>query len=325
MNKFIVTTTIHAPTEAILKFNKISKIYDWQLIIVADKKTPYHLYEDLRLEDHIIYLDCDYQQENYKDLSDLIGWNCIQRRNIGFIEAYKRNADILASVDDDNIPKDNWGKNLLLECYVPVNLMTTNTGNCDDPIFIVSKQEREYDKNCLWHRGFPIQRIKGRNKTFINQIEVKADIQADFWNGDPDIDAIGRLIDGNHKYYSNFPEISNFPFTCKHFSPFNSQNTFIARRAIKEYFMFPSIGRMDDIWASYYIQSKGYKVIYNKPTVYQERNNHNIIEDMENEIIGYKNTEKLLDSLIIHGPDSIKNFIPERSWEAFQCYQNYFK
>ena len=42
---------------------------------------------------------------------DLIGWNCIQRRNFGILYAWKNNADVVAVVDDDNIPYNNWGKN----------------------------------------------------------------------------------------------------------------------------------------------------------------------------------------------------------------------
>ena len=32
-------------------------------------------------------LDPQYQEKHYKELSDIIGWNSIQRRNIGFLEA----------------------------------------------------------------------------------------------------------------------------------------------------------------------------------------------------------------------------------------------
>ena len=41
------------------------------------------------------------------------------------------------------------------------------------------------------------------------------------------------------------------------------------------------MGRMDDIWASYYVQAKGFKVLYNKPSVYQDRNVHGLTKDMK--------------------------------------------
>jgi len=93
MNKYIVTTTIYEPSIAIKKFSELN---DWKLIVVGDKKTPHDKYYDLQnCNKNVIYLDTEYQNENYNTLSNLIGWNCIQRRNIGYIEAYKRGADIM--------------------------------------------------------------------------------------------------------------------------------------------------------------------------------------------------------------------------------------
>ena len=40
---------------------------------------------------------------------------------------------------------------------------------------------------------------------------------------------------------------------------------------------------MDDIWASYYVTSKKYKVVYANPTVYQKRNYHNLMNDFKME------------------------------------------
>ena len=97
--------------------------------------------------------------------------------------------------------------------------------------------------------------------------------------------------------YQNVILKNIFPFSSNKFSPFNSQNTFITRNVIKHYFLFPHIGRMDDIWASYYVESKGFKVLYNKPSVYQKRNVHDLTKDMELEYIGYKNNQLLLEEL----------------------------
>ena len=48
----IVTTTIHAPSDAIQKY---ASMKNWQLYVVGDIKTPHHLYNDYR------YLSPDYQ------------------------------------------------------------------------------------------------------------------------------------------------------------------------------------------------------------------------------------------------------------------------
>ena len=59
---------------------------DWNLIVIGDKKTPtnYTLKKG-------IYLSPEDQEAFYKDLSDVIGWNCIQRRNFGLLKAYELN------------------------------------------------------------------------------------------------------------------------------------------------------------------------------------------------------------------------------------------
>ena len=51
-----------------------------------------------------------------------------------------------------------------------------------------------------------------------------------------------------------------FPFTTPNFSPFN-QNTFLSRNVIPDYFLFPHIGRMDDIWASYYLELRDFLLL----------------------------------------------------------------
>ena len=82
---------------------------------------------------------------------------------------------------------------------------------------------------------------------------------------------------------------------------------------------------MDDIWASYYVQSKGHKVVFSKPEVISDRNmgttgRYSNIEDMKREYLGMENNLNLLNSLS-KNPDNIKDFLSERSWLAFNEWQ----
>ena len=113
LKKLIVCTSINKPTLAIKKFDSMK---DWKLIVVGDKKTP----RNYKLKNGI-YLSPIKQEKIDKKLSKLIGWNCIQRRNFGILCAYKKGADIIALVDDDNIPYKHWGKNLLLDKKIKTN------------------------------------------------------------------------------------------------------------------------------------------------------------------------------------------------------------
>ena len=301
MKKYIVTTTINEPTEAIKKFDNLK---DWNLIVAGDLKTP----KNYKLKNGT-YLSPKDQEKINKKLSKLIGWNCIQRRNFAIIAAYKKGADLIATIDDDNIPLPNWGKNLLVNKKLEIKKFITNE-HAFDPLSVTNH-------NHLWHRGFPLQILKNKNKfNKIKKVNENFDVQADFWNGDPDIDAICRM---EHSPECRFKD-SLFPFTSNKFSPFNSQNTYLKRKVIKHYFLFPHIGRMDDIWASYYVEAKGFKVVYNKPSVYQLRNIHDLTKDMIKEYIGYEQNLKLIKE-IKKKPNNIKKFLPKKSWEAFKLYQ----
>ena len=305
MKKFIISTTINPPTEAIEKFDNLK---DWNLIVSGDLKTP----KNYKLKNGV-HIGPKDQEKISKKLSNLIGWNCIQRRNFAMIMAYKQGADIIATIDDDNIPFANWGKNLLIEKKVKAKKYITKE-EAFDPISVTNYKH-------LWHRGFPLQILKTKNKTKdIKKINSYFDVQADFWNGDQDIDAVCRM---EHAPECKF-QTSVFPFTSNKMSPFNSQNTYLKRKVMEHYFLFPHIGRMDDIWASHYVEAKGFKVLYNKPSVYQQRNVHDLTKDMKKEYIGYENNLNLINELK-KNPNNIKKFLPKKSWEAFKLYQQILK
>lgn len=312
MKKIIATTTINPPTEALLKY---ASMKDWHVIVAGDLKTPHDLFENL---DNVTYLSPEKQNQDYPKLSELIGWKCIQRRNFAILEAFKQGADVIAIIDDDNIPYDTWGEDLLVDKLVEVNMYFT-----DDIVFDSIGALNEHKE--LWHRGFPLERVSFRDYSKKETKSIIPKIQAIFWNGEPDVDAVCRMI---HNPYCKFaPE--QFPIASNKYSPFNSQNTIISRSIVKDYFLFPHIGRMDDIWAAYYVQSKSNQVVFSKPGVLSDRTlgtagRYSLVEDMKKEYIGMENNLKLLNDLIIN-PENIKNYLPEKSWEAFQEWKKIIK
>jgi hypothetical protein len=303
MRKVIVTTTINPPTKAIRAFQAMT---DWDLVVAGDKKTPrdYHL-------ERGVYITPDEQEKYDPALSEAIGWNSIQRRNFGFLWAKDMKADIVALVDDDNIPYEGWGDNLLLGREVEVNYYETDLP-AFDPIGATNYPH-------LWHRGFPLQLLPKRDYSRKTRKTVRVDVQADFWDGDPDIDAICRIEHAPECKFDPAP----FPLAANKPGPFDSQNTFIKGGMLKDYFVFPDVGRMDDIWPSYYVQAKGYRVVYNRPSVYQARNVHDLTVDLRKEYIGYENNLKLLEDLG-RDPESILAHVPGRTAWAFQLYRKHF-
>jgi len=298
LKKFIVTTTINSPTVATRKF---SEFKDWTLIVVGDTKTPHKDYSKL----NCIYLSPSDQESINKKLSDSIGWQCIQRRNLGFLYAYQHGADIIATVDDDNIPYDDWGTDLYVGQEIECDYFTT-ANEVFDPLSITSR-------NDVWHRGYPIELVPNRHSfEYSGKIRRKVFVQADLWDGDPDIDAMARLSIKPNVRYSEVTK----PYCSNRISPFNSQNTFLAREVIPFYSVLPHIGRMDDIWGSYILQHffPG-SVIYNRASVFQDRNIQDLVTNLENEILGYRNTLSLIRNL----PDYM-SFLPENTKEYFQIY-----
>ena len=299
MKNAIVITTINEPTEAIFKFSNLS---DWHLFIVGDLKTPENLYSNI----NCTYLTPDYQTKKYPNISDEIGWNTSIRRNIGFIEAYRSGVEIIALSDDDNIPLDNWGKDLTLGKEIEVDYYKTSN-RIFDPM-----QATNYPY--LWHRGYPIHEVALRRIDKIERIKIKPLIQVDLWNGDPDIDALERLIFK--------PEVElkiKDRFCSNTISPFDSQNTFIHRNMMKYFMLVSEIGRVDDIWGSYMLQQKYRQdlpyIVYSYPSVYQKRNIHDLLQDFKSESYSYLNFDKFFNGTLDIYP---------RIQKLYNLYQSYF-
>ncbi|HPM21244.1 MAG TPA: hypothetical protein PLY35_08340 [Thermotogota bacterium] len=307
-NVFIVTTTINSPTTALLKYYNLIKKYNkqdellsyddnnnmillkrnWKLIVVGDTSTPHDEYIKLENENEgLIYLSPDLQLKLYPELCEVIPWKCIQRRSIGFLHAYKCSADIVATVDDDNIPYDNWGKDIKVNRKVSIDNYTCMTSKYFDPLSVTNNSG-------LWHRGYPHELIHKRNNVmYEGKREVDCLIQANLWDGDPDVDSIARMI---YKPIVKF-DMYNY-YGSKQMSPFNSQNTFVSKKVLPFYGMIPMVGRMDDIWASYIVQKVfPNSVIYGPATVYQERNQQSVTKNLKDELLGYDTTLAFLTEL----------------------------
>lgn len=302
--KTIVTTTISKPTAATLLFLEKK---EWDMVIVGDLKTPHEDYFNLMKKyPQLYYIHPDEQEKSYKDLSDAIGWNKIMRRNIGFCFAYKNGAEIIASIDDDNIPYDEWGEDLYINKEITADCWTSENG-VFDPLSVTNA-------SYMWHRGYPSELIPTRhNIKYLGRKKLKVLIQADLWDGVPDVDAMNRII-----YNPRIKITPIKPYCSTEIAPFNSQNTFLDRSVIPYYMVLPYAGRMDDIWGAYILQKKfPNSLIFNKPTVYQERHepHYRNMKDLKDETLGYENSLKFIKG---------EFNLPEDAQKAYDIYQKYF-
>lgn len=305
MKKYIVCTTINEPTEALKKF---ADLPDWELIVVADKSTPMD-YTTLNCE----FMTCEFQDYEYPELSQMLGWRTVDRRNLGFLHAYNLGADVVAMVDDDNIPMANWGE-------VRIGVPTAGKVYTTEHLAFDPLAPSGY---AHWHRGYPISQVPVRFDFEVEKATFTCDVQANLWYVDPDVDAICRMQISQ----SYNPKLLGY-FTSDSISPFNMQNTMISRQALKFCPSIPETGRMCDIWGSYYCQLKGcFNVMYGPPTVQhkQHRSWQSICDDLREEIIGYEHDTLLADMFMTDADEALSKVISHRAFDFVQAYQESFK
>jgi|GEM_PF-258804 len=306
LKKVIISTTINTPTEAIRKYDAMK---DWTLVVAGDLKTP----KDYRLE-RGIYISPEEQEKYHPELSEAIGWNDHGRRNFACLWAKDLEADIIAVIDDDNIPLEGWGEDLLAGRQVEVDFYETGL-EAFDPLGATNYPH-------LWHRGFPVQLVSKRSYLNKTRKVIRADIQADLWNGDPDVDAICRMAHSPDCLF----EPSVFPLASSKPAPFNTQNIFITRDVLPYFFILPGLtphGRVGDIWTAYHVQALGFQVLFNRPSVYHARHVHNLTTDMIDEYLSYEKSIEVVRSIQDKSYDPVR-FWPARTLQGYKLYQQCF-
>lgn len=288
----LVTTTINVPNEL--------RVYrefgaDVTFFVAGDEKTP-HAKCDALLDDlgnHGNYYSPQDQRKLGYKCSDLIGFGTIGRRNIALLEALKWGADIIVFWDDDNLAYDSS----YFDHFVSV-LHHSFTGICAQSFadwFDVGQLLQPISP----HRGFPIETSTlWQAKGVVN---AKVGVAAGICLGDPDISAITRIA--NHPDVHGVSELlrSGIVVHPRTKTVFNSQNTAFIRELAPAMLMVPQFKRYDDIFASLICQrvmrARGMHVHFGHPFVYQQRNQHNLAADLQNEMLGVEHVTEFADWL----------------------------
>ena len=299
----VATTTIHTP--------KVLSLYrahdaDVMFFIMGDRKT-----DDIAVTNFLLdvpnhaYYGIDAQHKLGYKCSRLIPENCIQRRNIAYLEALKWGADIIVSLDDDNIPID-------ASYFATFDDLFTRPFNGLEVSGI-----QEHSQQVWWdpghllvpktkHRGIPYaHRADQLHVSFACDRHVG--VAAGLCLGDPDIDAVTRLERGPCIETVSELGRAGVVLAADTWSVFNSQNTAFIRALAPAMFLMPYVGRYDDLFASVITQrvmrEQGLRVHYGQPFVWQTRNEHNLLTDLKNEMLGMEHMQHLTGIL-----DSIQTF-----------------
>jgi glycosyltransferase involved in cell wall biosynthesis len=283
LKKFIVITSIFKPTKAVEAF---SKLEDYHLVVVGDKKTP----ADWHYE-NVTFLNVAAQVDLASSLATVIPFNHYGRKMIGYVYAMKQGADIIIDTDDDNIPYENW-----------------NFPSFDGE-FLTSHDNlgwvniyHHFSDQRIWPRGLPLRNINDKRDK-LQWRSAKINHRVGIWQGladdDPDVDAIYRLTSNKPcTFQKKEPVVLAKGTAC----PFNSQNTAIQKELFPLLFL-PSFVtfRFTDILRGIIAQpilwQHGYRLGFTSATVIQKRNEHDYFKDFESEVPMYLHTEKSLEAV----------------------------
>ncbi|UZE93495.1 MAG: DUF288 domain-containing protein [Candidatus Nealsonbacteria bacterium] len=280
INKFIVITTINPATKAIKKF---ASFKDWKLVLVGDKKS-----KAIKSEDNTYFLSIEDQKNFDFNIVNFSPYNHYSRKNIGYLYAMKNGADIIYETDDDNFPTSSWS----FPDFHSSNILMT-----DGKYFNIY---RYFTSKFVWPRGFPLDEIrKSSNFLIDNTRSCDVGVWSGMANNDPDVDAIFRLLFNKEIKFRKKDSVA----LDKHiYSPFNSQNTLWNKNSFAWMYLPVTVNpRFTDILRGYIAQRlfwhHNLRLGFIGPTVYQERNSHNLMKDFSDELECYSNIKEIVSIL----------------------------
>ncbi len=281
----LVITSISAPNQALEKFAAGCMEKNIHFIVIGDSKSP----ADFRLD------GCDFyslqrQRSLPFKLAALLPEKKYSRKNIGYLIAASLQNNVILESDDDNYPLTSFWKKSEINCSA---YHIENSGWLNVYAYFIQEK--------VWPRAFPLEHVNDEvpPMSAFSYKEIVCPVQQGLADENPDVDAVFRLVKMLPVHFKRAPAIALGRKTC---CPFNSQNTRWFMPAFPLMYLPTHCSfRMTDIWRSFVAQrifwENNWSVLFHKPTVYQKRNEHNILNDFLEEIPGYLNNNAILSTL----------------------------
>jgi hypothetical protein len=324
-NMAVVVTSISAPNAALRALADGCLEHGADFIVAGDTKSP----ADFSLEG-CRFLSLRSQLDSDLRFPRACPVRHYARKNIGYLEAIRAGAEVIVETDDDNLPDPEFfGRRARVV-----------TGRCVDGAGWINVY-RYFTDALVWPRGFPLNRVTApvAPPESLRIASRDCPIQQGLANGNPDVDAVYRLIMPLPLSFNSAPSVVLGPGS---WCPFNSQNTSWWPDAypllyLPAYCSF----RMTDIWRSFVAQriawAQGWSILFHGSTVRQHRNEHDFMRDFEDEIPGYLHNGRIAAALerlpIASGvasiPDSmrqcyealvISELVPRTEMELLDCW-----
>lgn len=296
----VVITSIAPPTNRVLcDIAQEAKKRNHQFIVIGDEASP------LNFEiDGCSFYGLKQQIETGFKFAELCPKRHYARKNIGYLLAIQKKSPLIVELDDDNIPREDfWAPRQRKQ-----DVFTLKDAGWVNVYSYFTEQN-------IWPRGFPLDAVQAQNPLWdsLNIDQVDSPIQQGLADENPDVDAIYRLI---CSLPQNFRKDRRLALASGTWCPFNSQNTSWWPEAYKLMYLPAYCSfRMTDIWRSFVAQRiawlNGWSILFHEPTVWQERNKHDLMRDFSEEIPGYLHNRSICEALgslnLISGIDKPNN------------------
>lgn len=299
----LITTTIHVPDVLRLYRQELPTAH---IVVAGDLATPHNLVKQLVTEVGGEYLHPD-DQTRFA-CSGPIGWNAVERRNIALLRALEFDPDVIVTVDDDNYPLPGYGQAL-------EKAFSTSWGykaECSTPVF---------DYGVLFVPPYVQRGAVGGSRSYkLSVAKRNPGIVQGVVLGEPDRAAVERLRQPEATV-QNAPALLMEGIAFSSYVPVNTQNTAFLAELAPYFPCLPHTGRADDIWGGFIAQraarEKGYDTLLGPPLAWQDRNQHDITDDYEREILCNERSADFINCLEENAdlagcmvlPDNTRRFI----------------
>lgn len=278
----LVVTSINPPNQVMRELAEGCVQHGWGFIVAGDAKSP-KFFELPGCQ----FLSLEGQHASFFELSRQCPENSYARKNLGYLSAMASGATVIVETDDDNHPLPGfWDvRDRTHYCIQIDHAGWVNTYGWFTP-------------HMIYPRGMPLTVAKQTQPSTAKFVWVDAPIQQGLANGDPDVDAVYRML--FELPFDFLEECDPIFLEPGAWCPFNSQNTTWFKEAFPLMYLPAYCSfRMCDIWRSFIAQRIMPGIMFHGPTVFQERNEHDLHKDFIDEIPGYVHNAAIREALML--------------------------